>query len=353
MSFFGFGKSKKSKEDESQDEFEDEFEEPENKVENKKEEVDVKKLEKKKEEKVDKKYEDGYRNENKDEKTDDETKDENKNEESDNEEEISQSPINRFGKLLDLINGKKYRGGLYKISVSQLCKIAYHHPFNRKLNKTHIEEIKNGIIEDEMLTSTIKLIVDRNDDVYLLDGHHRYNALLSLNKKSKEAFDMSLYIEVYNVNEHDDEEVVELFKKANNIKKMSLDDSPIIAISEALKKCVIKFPDMFKDKQDDKSVYRPRVNRNIVYNAIRDSKIISKYNLTSTDIFNIIVYINNLLSKKPKSFFGSDVKATHYEKAQDNGFYLGLKKKNDIYDWLNCLDLYVNEYKKKMKGIKG
>ena len=184
---------------------------------------------------------------------------ENKQEESDIDEEDNEEelPKNRFGKLLDKIDGKNYKGGLYKISVSQLCKIAYHHPFNRKLNKTHIEEIKNGIIQDEMLTSTIKLIVDKNDDVYLLDGHHRYNALLSLNKKSKDAFQMDLYIEVYNVNEHDDENVVELFKKANNIKKMSLDDSPIIAISEALKKCVNKYKDMFKDKQDDKSVYRP------------------------------------------------------------------------------------------------
>jgi hypothetical protein len=279
---------------------------------------------------------------------------ENKQEESDIDEEDNEEelPKNRFGKLLDKIDGKNYKGGLYKISVSQLCKIAYHHPFNRKLNKTHIEEIKNGIIQDEMLTSTIKLIVDKNDDVYLLDGHHRYNALLSLSKKSKDAFQMDLYIEVYNVSEHDDENVVELFKKANNIKKMSLDDSPIIAISEALKKCVNKYKDMFKDKQDDKSVYRPRVNRNIVYNGIRDSKIVSKYNLTSTEIFNIIVYINNILAKKPKSFFGSDVKATHYEKAKTNDFYLGLKKKNDVYEWLNCLDLYVNDYKKKMKTIK-
>lgn len=285
--------------------------------------------------------------------------DDDEDEEKDEDEKIEKHDPNKFGILLDKIEGRIYKGGLYKISLSKFCKLQIkQHPLNRevKVDDSHIKIIKQGIIRDGLLNDPIQLVIDKNNNIYIASGHHRYIALTSINKESKGAFNINFYLQIFNVDEHDDENVLKLMEKSNNVKKISLDDFPGMELRNGLRKCyqeTVEFDGkkFFRDKNKDEPVNRPFVNRGIMYQWLKKNSNIKK--LKYDDIYGLIMYINNLLSKKPKSFFGKNVSDKSYQKAVDNNFFLGLKKENDIYFWLDskCLDIYYNDYKKNMKKL--
>lgn len=272
-----------------------------------------------------------------------EESDEEENDEEENEDESSEM----FGELIDDIGGK-YKIKLYKGPYEKILDIKSL-DCNRKLVPSHVKEIKLGILKNKCLPTPLKIAKDKYDHYSMLDGHHRKEALRQIYKENKD-FHITIRIELYEVDNIKDKDFNELYRIANNIIKFDLNDLPQLVIDNAVIKLKSYYPKLIKIKRKNK-VRIPAIDRNILYNGLRDSKIAEDFKLDADDIKNVVININNWLSEQEQSYFDSDKKMTDsiFKDAKRKKFYLGLKtnKDGDYYNWFDKLRDFAKKYKKR------
>ena len=266
------------------------------------------------------------------------------------EEKIEELEENEEKDFLELIGkpicelGGKYNINIHLILSKELLIIKDLH-YNRRLNQDHIEEIKKGIMEDKCIADPIKIARDSYGNIRILDGHHRKNAIFKIDKESKGNEYVKVLISIYTVKDIDDEDTFTLYQKVNNIIKVDDKDLPQIIIIDGIKLIQLIFPKMIREKKKDR-VNRPYIDHAVLYDRIRRSKIVEDYKLKANDLKNIILKVNDELSKKKLLYF--KVTEIMYKTAKENKCYLGLKlNKNKEYEWLDSLIDYTKKYKGK------
>lgn len=264
--------------------------------------------------------------------------------ESDQEEEIKKEK-SEYGKFLCDIDGK-IKGKLYEIDYIEFLKLIKNNPHNRETKKDHVDEIATGIKKYRLLFAPITIGIDDSLEPRLLDGHHRTLSLQQIYKKDK-TFQLKIIIKVFRYEDHDDPEVLDFIEKLNNVRKCKQTDRPSKILSDSINKLKSHFDDMIRDKKgNQEKVNRPRVDSHLLSRGIKESKIIETYKFTAFDVKDLIIFINNKLKNKHQSYF--KVPINQYEKANEENFYLGLKRDNStfVYEWLGELDKYVKLFQK-------
>lgn len=98
--------------------------------------------------------------------------------------------------------------------------------FNNKIDREHIERLKDGILESTTFIDTIK-IVNLEDILLIIDGHHRIRALFELYQEDKIEADMKLKVDVFDmifINNDNNKYLLKLFEYINNTKPFKPDN---------------------------------------------------------------------------------------------------------------------------------
>jgi len=210
----------------------------------------------------------------------------------------------------------------------------------RKLNKDHVLDLKQSIMERKYLLGTFKIIRNKLKEARCIDGQHRIKALQEIiNNDSK--FNCDILIEVYDVESFEDPKATHLFIDVNNTLNVTGDITINYSIQNILKKLMNVWDDIIIDVSDGKRCNRPRINKKQLVEKMRHLVI----NYEEDIIINTILDLNNnmgtwcreiLLSKCGK------VSTSLYNKSKKSGCYLGLIKD---CDWINIIENMIKQNK--------
>jgi len=233
---------------------------------------------------------------------------------------------------------------LIKIDYNTLIQFVKHWSYNREVINSVIDDLYNSITNDNNITWVLTAIKEKtNDDLYLIDGQHRYEAI---KRKLLEDIDFRiekfLYINIYyvdNINE-DEEYIVDLITKINNTAPFKIPDFPsnrnIKLINKMIKDTIFKKGISVNDKTN--SANQPNIHRKTLHSKFNE------YNSYIKDLDDDVI-IENL--KKINRYIGmksyidiytkqeEQIKQANknaWDKANEIKFYLGFKNTNFTID---------------------
>ncbi len=250
---------------------------------------------------------------------------------------ILNNPISKLNNCCDI----------YKLSSKDIVQINRRWSFNRQVNVKHYSNISNDLeqMKNKHLMGTIKLVIDNNYNIKIIDGQHRIKAIEEdLLNNPNSNFDH--LCEVYKVTDVNyDREILDLFKNANKNLNVKNSDIPCKILIDTIDKLKKDYPKCIKGDNDISSsnttkVNRPNVTTKELYTIIQSSNIISEYNLDENKLYNKIKKYNLSIGSSwtIKELCGNDNQTSQnvYKKAKQYQFYLGLKRiKGDLAnDWI-------------------
>ncbi len=234
-----------------------------------------------------------------------------------------------------------------KISLRQLTRTFENWELNRIINEERVKELYSAYENRNIgiLTSQFRWVID-NDKCFLLDGHHRKEAVIRLLDKFPH-FDEELYaiIIIHNKNKMSDEELYKLHIDCNNCVKLEPWQIPTIKRTELINaiKVIKELKSGISKTPNAKTAYNYKISQNEL--AELAGKIIIKYpNMKINDIITNIIDINNKLcllfsndNFKYLSIPNGKLKKDVIE--IEHKFFLNIK--DSIYNkdvWINYLD---------------
>ncbi len=178
------------------------------------------------------------------------------------------------GVLLDtqmIFHGIKMQ--LYKFQVQDIVPRLDVWSFNRKLNQEHVDNIYNGLCKQDQpyLIGTLKVVRDGEDDMKVIDGQHRLQALKML-IDTHPAKQFPIFIELYNVQSLNDPVVFDLFKLANTNLNINVEDDLNVFVADLVNK-LAEDSELSKgiiDKNDGR-VNRPRISKKELYEVLKNN----------------------------------------------------------------------------------
>jgi hypothetical protein len=180
--------------------------------------------------------------------------------------------VDDFGVLLDtqmVFHDIKMQ--LYKFNVPNIVPRLDVWSFNRKLNQEHVDNIYNGLCKQDKphLIGTLKVVRDGENDMKVIDGQHRLQALKAFIETHSHK-QLSIVIEMYNVQSLNDPVVFDLFKLANTNLNINVEDDLNVFVADLVNK-LAQDPDLSKgiiDKNDGR-VNRPRISKKELYEVLK------------------------------------------------------------------------------------
>jgi len=224
---------------------------------------------------------------------------------------------------------------MYSVHPTKIIENINKWSHNRALNHKHIKTIAEGIKETKRLVGSLKAVKDENKSIMLIDGHHRQRALEIVFKENSDFNMDDVILEVYEVEDFDSEEVLNLFNVCNNIRNIPDSEMPNLTCMNLMKKLKEKFPKLIVKSE---VCHRPALSEVTLTRKLK--QIIRTFNLTKEQMYNLIIEKNREYKEKPRQFFFPNEKREHrekhktiYDKASDGTLYLGIKENREYY-WL-------------------
>lgn len=223
---------------------------------------------------------------------------------------------------------------------------------NTSLSDDHINQLSESIIKDSVLIGDFIAVqcVEEDDDIYLIDGHHRKAALTKLTAPQLE--NVKIKLTLYHVDKIESDLTYKLFCNINNVKPHAVNKRYTHDAREIVDKLQKQhqgfYKGLVKSRSNNSKVNKPRININSfinnVENYLRKKK---KYNIEDI-IANLISYNDSIEKKKYHTIFMYDinknislsqkekyVKLKTQMKDVYNGFYMSTPYgENWIYDKL-------------------
>ena len=206
---------------------------------------------------------------------------------------------------------------------------------NRALNDKHVKTIAEGVKKSKRLIGSLKAVKDDTKTITLIDGHHRQKALKNIFKENPDFNMDDVILEVYEVEDFDSEEVLDLFNDCNNVRNISDSEMPNLTCMNLMKKLKEKFPKLIVKSE---VCHKPALSEVTLIRKIKT--IIRTFKLTKEQMYNLIIEKNREYKEKSRSFFFPNEKPEHkkkhterYNKASNGNLYLGIKENREYY-WL-------------------
>jgi hypothetical protein len=248
--------------------------------------------------------------------------------------------------LLDeCIVGDGIERKLYKMSFKTYHSFSSAWKMNRPIDQKHVNYLYEDLkqMKYPYFIGTMKAIQTPNS-ILTIDGQHREAAFNKM-RDDNILFDMNIYLEVYNCdnNDENDIEAIRLFINANKNKPINQEDMPNICYKNAIDK--LREDSIYAENiiiKDMGNVYSPKITYKEFYNKLQ-FYCKDKTSFTVDELVNEIKKINLEFSKMKKwelmgGISGKEIaknKKLSYEKACKNGFYLNLpKSKYPIDTWM-------------------
>lgn len=206
--------------------------------------------------------------------------------------------------------------------------------FNNPLNDEHIEKIFQQLKKEPFLTGVFTVLCLEDKSLVLIDGHHRYHALMQL---YQEGFDDTIFLEVhcYQSDRIESDRTISLFSKLNNTKPFQPDLPIIIMTINIIKKLKDLFPNVIKSgktRANFPNILEEELN-DLLQNKLKKIKL-----PLENRIIKKIINLNNEYKNIAKSIISSN-KKRNWEKSkirlERTGCYLGIVP---INEWINKLE---------------
>lgn len=246
-------------------------------------------------------------------------------------------------KIKDLIFRKKpyYENNIFFSIISNQELLTYCNKWNlnRNINQTHVNNIytnyeKQIIDTNNIIINNVISIAFYQNNLYILDGQHRREAILLLQKKYE--FNCDIRFDIYEINTFDN--MVKILKELNTAYPIDIDkliNNNIILIIDFMKKYFYH-----KDIGSiiSNRIIRPFINENLLIDNIKKHRNIL-YNTDINIIKNNIIEINNIYKQynNNKLKFNNNNKITNImtQKANKTNCYLGF---DNNFTWLQIIN---------------
>jgi hypothetical protein len=233
---------------------------------------------------------------------------------------------------------------LYKCDVQDIVPKLDVWSFNRNLNQEHVDNIYNGLCcqKNPHLIGTIKVIRDELNDMKVIDGQHRLQAL-KMYIETHENKTFSLFIEIYNVPSLNDTVVFDLFKLANTNLNINVEDDLNVFVADLVNKLAEdnNLSRGIIDKNDGR-VNRPRISKKELYEALKVNLKIHHLNQPIDVLVKKIKDMNYHISRMSYLELFSrrepcQKKINMKCKADSYRFYLNMEGNYSIEKWIDEL----------------
>ena len=252
-------------------------------------------------------------------------------------------------KIIDRMSNNSY---MIKITGKELIHYVKNWCFNRTSDDDKIQELydikKNStaVIEPTWIFTLIyDEMSDNFDKLYMIDGQHRREVIKRLlvdNPDSKEQY----YCIVYNINYCETENqnlAIDLFKKINNNKPLSIPDIPDMYICDIVYNIInnnILNPNKsIKIKKENNKANNPYIHKKELFNLLNNN--MDKIKMLSKDKFieNLTIIRNKLCFKEFKDLYKlNDDNKKKYDTAKKIDFWLNLKtSKYPPEEWIKYI----------------
>lgn len=241
--------------------------------------------------------------------------------------------------LIDNYNNSK----LIKMNFSNFSKNCILWNYNRKINDTKINELYDILINNNYKYPwTIHAILDKKNQIQIIDGQHRYTAILNyINNfyQYKECNHLYIWIWIYELD--DENEIINLFKNINNNMPIDINELPDIKIFNLIK--------IIKDDPILKNGIGIKPNTHICHSPFLHEKelnlLLLKYNKYISNISNEeflfkLKEMNNLIRYKSidELYGNKKINFNVIDKSLNLNFFLGLKdSKYNPDKWIKLL----------------
>ena len=217
----------------------------------------------------------------------------------------------------------------YVLSGNEIVKFGLKaYKYQRKINQRHLENISNGIKKSGVLYHPIICVQNcKTDELTVIDGNHRNNALTMLDENNLKKIKVQLDI----ILADGDDEVMEIYKNINTILPMDVDylakELKYVDLIEKLKNKlgsgIVQYSKKITE-QDNTFVIDLYLKEEL---QIRD--LLSKYSVE--EIVNKMVYINTHMKK-----YENDLTAVQRRVCKRDNFYIGI-------NWPESINLIEKE----------
>lgn len=210
---------------------------------------------------------------------------------------------------------------------------------NTSLSNEHIQQIAESIKKDSVLIGDFIAVqcVEENDTIYLIDGHHRKEALNILTIAQLE--NIKIKLTLYHVDRIDSDKTYKLFCNINNVKPHAVTKRYTHDAREIVDKLQKQhqgfYKGLVKSRSNTSKVNKPRININIFINDVENYlKKKRMYNIEAI-VAKLILYNDSIERKQYHTIFMYDsnkyissskkdkyIKLKNQMKYDYNGFYM-------------------------------
>lgn len=240
-------------------------------------------------------------------------------------EEEEEEELEKFWELVTPIT-EYHNCCLVKMSLNTFFSNTSCWAYNRELDNERVLLIKNAILKNEFLPSTFTL-VDYNDNIWLVDGQHRKEALDQITRENPD-FEYDIVAIVHTASS--EKEIINIFRKVNDTKALSPQDVPNDILVQVMEQLSERFPKGIKKTSG--KVYYPNIN----YTELK--KKLAPIITNNTDPNDFVLKIRKINRQYGKMPLIPNIKKKigkqSMQKARDNCFWLGLDTE---WSWINNL----------------
>jgi hypothetical protein len=243
--------------------------------------------------------------------------------ESDNEIDIEQNIVEALGSPVYEL---KDQYGIHFPRISNFINNVKPYCYNNILNKEHVKQlIKTFKKNNKPLYGIFVTGTDQEGNIYLLDGHHRFEALKMVYGKNR-SIKQNIQVHNYMIDEIHSKRTREIFNRINRVKPFNNDEELFRHVHNIVSKIRSKYPGCIKDNQTQK----PFVCMDNVILGLRNH---FKWNSTDTndiddnEIFEKINEKNEELGYKDfgeLSVHCNKLTQKQYDRMDDKRFYLSV-----------------------------
>lgn len=246
---------------------------------------------------------------------DDESEDEDEDEECEPEDVVLQ---NEMGKVGDAT--------FFNTSARDLIHIPIW-TYQRCLNAEHVENLVENFKADRRVIGTTKALRNPEGKLRIVDGQHRIAAWIKIMEHDPK-WNIEVPLEVYDIDSFDSSLGRDIFKHANNVKSLDVNDFPDEVTGRLMTKFKLKWPDMLRRVSEGKRVNRPRIDSRKLCEKLKEYLVHCK--MTEEKLWDDI--INSNIKMGLRTHKNLKCSARVLDKARLSGFYLGL---DTTFSWLD------------------
>ena len=256
--------------------------------------------------------------------------------ETDSDEDSDDEVVDINKNIYDILNPPIYTTDQYTIHFPEVSKFitkVKKNPYNNKLNREHKKQLTTAYKKNKPVHGVFYTGTDKYGHIYLLEGHHRFEAL-KLSHKKKPNNEPVIQVHNYMIDTINSARTRELFNIFNKVKPFFNDEELTRHVHSIIIKLQQKYPGCFKegDNTQKPHISIPKL-KEALEKYIKDNDI-NPHDINDDDFVDKIDEKNDDLADKTlkqlKEKYCKRLTDNQYDKMNKKNFYMSLI---DLSEW--------------------